>query len=1207
MVLYKRKPVIFSRPPEMPQDLSQEVWYIPQTKEWFLEYNDYLKRMDYYLNRKFVCEITGNSCSTFFEALKSESNEIYEVEKNFPESLKEHVLRFLQFNQTSRLDQLVDSVYANFKNDYFPGETIFIKGISHMNQSGQIENIHESIKQRGTIREKVQYGQQDNLTTKYLVVRLNDQSQSIVTNDQISRDRNHFTKWLIKTFVKLTVCRSHKVGAPWVVKEKYCHKYRIPKEYPDHLLQYQDSTPTGETLYEPVKVQRTKNVAAPSVFKAAPPVLAPKKQPLLLSDLSILIDLKASVREKKKFPTHYLPETIFRDDDGLNAKAVIFGVQPNKKNIVDDLKIRFDIQNPKPTAELLAAPENALVLNNHIIDELKSENENSSEIEEEVKRLSLSKIQSVEEALQCWAFLNMFHKSLHIDTFTFDDFIYSMSWNHQQYEEHGKCDLLDEIWCSVLCAILSNDQTVKKFKHDEVSGLTVNIPSKKLFEKQQQKIEKEQNSQKDTQQDTQQENQDSNGATDTIETGTTTNGKQKQFDDSERGSESETEEKLLKSDDENESSDELEVKREVIVLEDASDREDADDENEDDGEDDDENDEDDDEEFDHHAYSIMNHRKITWHERLRKRNFKDGNWQSILLGVLSLIEYLPQYKEVINKVFKILAPKSMPATIATVLGQFYDSLDIELRIQVLNILVNLLLSGSVVRKHIEESLEASTSLRRSRLDNIKDYKTQLETAQKAHTYLFDDLSKHRSQNSTTKGEKGDEITIPVLKRPRLNYKATTMTEEEAAYAKENEKFAAVWNEKKEALIKLERIKKEKREFENELTELDCQRVKLLGKDRLYNRYWWFENNGLPTLRGNSEEDDEDDDIVEIKNKDDDSDDEEVLNDTYLMGKLWVQGPSNNDLEVHFGTDFKTSQEYNQLNNKLETESHDVIHVDDEGTTDAMEIDNDKIKNGTDENIRKMDFTLLPQSFKTSVSEMFGVSFKSNEITLNDEIVINNEGGITDVKYIEGLTPWQRKAIEECPHLLANGSSWSFYDKPEDINKLLQWLNPWGKRESVLRKEIINVKDILTASMEARRKALFIDGIPADEYKLQNNIEKVQEHIKKLEVENHEVVDVSNDDDDDEDDSITRKRNKRNGTAHIKKQKKLESVQDVINSGNLGNLRSLLSDLNEQLKQKKQNVKLTRVIEWVNSAALDKFERSLYEGGDKKKAAKSKKR
>ena len=37
------------------------------------------------------------------------------------------------------------------------------------------------------------------------------------------------------------------------------------------------------------------------------------------------------------------------------------------------------------------------------------------------------------------------------------------------------------------------------------------------------------------------------------------------------------------------------------------------------------------------------------------------------------------------------------------------------------------------------------------------------------------------------------------------------------------------------------------------------------------------------------------------------------------------------------------------------------------------------------------------------------------------------------------------------------------------------------------------------------------------------------------------------------------------------------------------------------KKQKKKKRLSRVLEWVNSKAIDKFDRSLYEGGDKSKA------
>lgn len=51
---------------------SVQVWVIPETSEVFTNYEPYLARMDFYKQRRFICEITGHSGLNFFEALRSE-------------------------------------------------------------------------------------------------------------------------------------------------------------------------------------------------------------------------------------------------------------------------------------------------------------------------------------------------------------------------------------------------------------------------------------------------------------------------------------------------------------------------------------------------------------------------------------------------------------------------------------------------------------------------------------------------------------------------------------------------------------------------------------------------------------------------------------------------------------------------------------------------------------------------------------------------------------------------------------------------------------------------------------------------------------------------------------------------------------------------------------------------------------------------------
>lgn len=45
---------------------------IPETNEVFTDYEPYLQRMDFYKQRRFICEITGHSGLNFFEAHRSE-------------------------------------------------------------------------------------------------------------------------------------------------------------------------------------------------------------------------------------------------------------------------------------------------------------------------------------------------------------------------------------------------------------------------------------------------------------------------------------------------------------------------------------------------------------------------------------------------------------------------------------------------------------------------------------------------------------------------------------------------------------------------------------------------------------------------------------------------------------------------------------------------------------------------------------------------------------------------------------------------------------------------------------------------------------------------------------------------------------------------------------------------------------------------------
>lgn len=1187
MVLYKRKQVTFVRPPPVPSDLSTEIYVIHQTREWFTDYEDYLVRMDYYHRRKFVCEITGNSCLTFFEAYNSEQKEIKDVEKNFPEALREHILRFLQFNRITRLDQLVDKVYLVFKNDYFPGEEVYVKKAIFTNSNTQTgPEIDEraptymsTIKQKGIIREKVQYSNPSD--TKYLVSTVNEGQQIIATNQQITRDRNHFTKWLIKTFVKLTVTRSHKVGAPWVVKEKYARKYRIPQVYPESVKHFESSTPSGEVLYEDDPALQTTpdpgtETPEPTKGKKQRGVSLKKRATLKAAAAAGILDDsfdedgagKSGNKNdpRQRFALHHLPDAVLRELEA-NDQATLSSFQPSKRTIVDDLKLTFDLQNSKPTPSKLELPENAKELNKSSLEafhretsELKQEADsteasNSQSLSDDstdesyIALLESESLNSVQEALECWAFLNIYHSVLKLDTFTFDDFITAMSWNAEQYDSLGRCELLDEIWCAVLSGIVSNDLPGKKYDSDTdgVFGLRVNLPSDVSLISGQKKGEEEEDLQDERGSDSEHENKtlkSEDDASDNESTNGTSSPK-------ENGQESASE------------NGKSEVKQEDNDM-DVDSEEDSDDEDED---------------PDHNAHSVMNYRGTEWHERLRKRNFKDGNWQAIVLGVLSMVDYVTEYQPIISRVNKTLAPKLIsPATPSTVLTEFYECMGIDLRLQVLHILTTLLVNGSLVRNYIDESLDTCITLRRTRLDTIRDLKSAVDAANKIHTSIHEALTEAAASSK--------DSAAANKKKTRLNIKGYEMTETEKLLAESDSNFQKLWTERDEAIEKVKELRDAKKSVEMKLTEMDCQRVRLLGKDRFFNRYWWFENNGLPNLHFNREEEEEDEAEAETNDLEDDKD--EVQEETYLMGKLWIQGPAEMDVLANLKVDPETVR---QLISAMASDAASQNAEPTDSTSNETVNESHDLGDGRTP-LKVMNFRNLPKAYMNE-AEKFKVQFGDDSIKVNGTTeVIDKIGGIPKDFEVSDLLAMQRKFIEEAPEILISGTQWRYLDQIDDIERLVKWLNPWGKRESELRKEVIRVKEGIITSIAARRKALWLDKLPKEETEIESHIVAVNSKIEELKAS----APISTETEDSDDDITTRKRpHRRTANASNKRQK---TTEETIKEGSLEDLGKLQDQLKDQLADKVSLNQVKRVLQWVNSTAQSEFDRSLYEGGDK---------
>jgi hypothetical protein len=138
--------------------------------------------------------------------------------------------------------------------------------------------------------------------------------------------------------------------------------------------------------------------------------------------------------------------------------------------------------------------------------------------------------------------------------------------------------------------------------------------------------------------------------------------------------------------------------------------------------------------------------------------------------------------------------------------------------------------------------------------------------------------------------KREEKSTPVPAAPK-------QTKNQIAFQKVLKKIAA-------CKAKIDEQEAEIRTIDNDLREADCSRLRMLGTDRFFNRYWWFERNGMPYggLPSSS--------TAESK---------------YANGVLWVQGLTEDDyhgfIEGYEPSEaYKTNLDVNMVERKRKDEN-----------------------------------------------------------------------------------------------------------------------------------------------------------------------------------------------------------------------------------------------------------------------------------------------
>ncbi|KZF21493.1 hypothetical protein L228DRAFT_154452 [Xylona heveae TC161] len=837
MVLFKRKPVQYLSRPQIKDD-NADVWVIGQTGEIFTNYGDYLHRMDFYKQKRFICTITGHSGLTFFEALKSEMEGSKDVDKSFPEALKEPILRRVQFSTVSRIDSLVDKIYDDFKQDFYPGENVTV-----ILDSGERLN--------GVVREKAKFPEltrpdgmiERKAFSRYFVKLLNrPHEEALVDDEHIVRDRKAFTKHMLRSFIKKTVVREAWTGAPWLVKERFAKDYRIDTNIPAHLLQNikgaeKKAGPSSSGRKSEQEAALLNFLAAAAKLPELKPAPSGSKGKLTLEQIARnkheqFLEYRKALNGHPSFSPGGQPSTTatspsqpsnFAPPEQMLVKSSPKPAPPPPiKYPIEDLEII-------PLRDGTHRP--ALKYLSH---DTPSTGKKFHGAHKDIH------MRSVGPLLETWDTINVFCEIFPIDSFTFDDYIEALRFHSDEVQ----CELFVELHCALLKECV-----------DEEGNVLVNIP--------------------EVEEDSEDEESDNeSSATPTPEP------------------EEEPPRRRTRSSYAKAAVIEEEVKRSPSV-----------------------------EKIAHRAEEMLGN--YGWIERLQARDFRNGGWEIIIVGLLHQLSLDERRQKLCEELLSNLAPLDEDASQETARLQ-YAYLDINLRIQIIQILCLLIVETKSVRGYMEECSEAMTMFRKDRvnwqrtrkeaaeelrvLDEVRQQLIPESTppAVEAHTEEKEDVKmtdaddeELAEEDQQHQSDEGDSQAVRSLRRADDRAAQRKRKREEEKEKKEKAEAAAklpkLSAQAKKLLKDIEKKKDKIKECEKalgtiemDLREADCFRTKILGRDRFWNRYYWLERNGMP-YGG----------LPESSTSD----------AGYANGCIWVQGPDTVEREGFIDLPEEDSKQY----------------------------------------------------------------------------------------------------------------------------------------------------------------------------------------------------------------------------------------------------------------------------------------------------------
>ncbi|CAI6337280.1 unnamed protein product [Periconia digitata] len=906
MVQYKRKPVKTVSPPLFLDDNS-EVWVIDATGEIFVDYERYLNRRDFYLQRIFTCEATGEGNYTFFEALESEIEAAKEVPCDFPEYMRERVLKFVQFESTPRMDDLVNLVFDYFREHLMVGDQVCLE-VDNDRRYGRILQMVDSSRLHG-IYTPVDMDEQ--IRSYQYTIKMEDNGEDLIRyrTAELQRDRRVYSKILLKQFLRGALSRESWTGAPWMVKDYLAKRYKIPTKIPDMKTRealmaakkahnatnngaphpgrpgmgppYMDGP--GSVMRGPhqaiADLLNLKNLqmvgATPYKYMAAPPYAYSHQHPpfinggqpppyLNASQPPVLghphqqphphphphsyqggqppAHMHAHYPHQQPLPSPGLQLTLPFPNNFMSYQAL--PTQPTTNAQPQQMQHTQHAQHPQqpPQAYAPAPPAKVVEIVKYPIEDLRFKGPQIKVIRPALKFYSDDvpdgaepppdkektgiHMKSIGPMLCIWDTLNVHDEIYHLDSFTLDDFAEAIGFSSEETE----CELLTEMHCAVLKQYL-----------DEDGHIQVDLPLVKDEESDSEESSEESTPEPEPPVRTTRSSLRKSEANQILKQRTPTPEPPKPI---------------------------------------------------------------------HNAAQFLSESEFDWIEQIKTRNFREGGWQATLVGLLYRLSSSPIYKDTCDEVLAQLVPPDEEASIETI-AYNYVYLDVNYRISALDIIMRLTVSTEPFREHLAIASQDLTKLRKDKIEHqrkrkeLADEVFKLDIERKIQLPLNtptspsgtnkenpdvsmagtedtkQDADNQESAEEVQTGNRRPRKAVRQTKRKRESEAAKVEKEKkkkaEAAKTKQQKEWEKLNKAIEAKKAELRQTEADIQEVDDDLRETHIHRSKILGKDRFFNKYYWFESNGMP-FGG-----------VPTSS---------TAQLGYANGRIWVQGPDELELQPH---------------------------------------------------------------------------------------------------------------------------------------------------------------------------------------------------------------------------------------------------------------------------------------------------------------------